>query len=164
LGTAAIADLFERPGRRREMFGSDKKKIQLKSVEDYLRTQEVLNAGPESTPPKRRATLARAKSLVGPFIGVLFILLLVAAALSQFNGLRSEIAAVKAERSDDLQGLKLQVTELAAKAEKSEKQAALLAENISRLERELGAEKSARAEEAARRAAMVAAGKAKKKR
>jgi len=146
------------------MFGFEKKKIQLRSVEDYLRTQEVLGGGPEDKPPKRRATHSRAKSLVGPFLGVLFILLFVAAALSQFNGLRSEIAAMKAQRNDDLKELKLRVEELTGRAEKSEKRAALLAENISRLEMALEEERLEleRAEAAAKRAAVVTAGKARK--
>ncbi len=146
------------------MFGFEKKKIQLRSVEDYLRTQELLDKGPEQKPPQRRTPRAGAKSFVGPAIGILFILLFVAAALSQFNGLRSEIAAIKAQKADDMKGLETQVADLTTKVDKSEKRAAMLADNISRLEKALEAERSerTRAEEAAKRSVTAAADKVKK--
>jgi hypothetical protein len=140
------------------MFGFEKKKIQLRSVEDYLKTQEVLGTAPEQKPPQKRVRLAGTRSFVGPAIGILFILLFVAAALSQFNGLRSEIAAVKTQKADDMKGLELQVADLTTKVDKSEKRVALLADNISRLEKALEAERSERmrAEEATKRSVMAA--------
>lgn len=146
------------------MFGFEKKKIQLRSVEDYLKTQEVLGAGPEDKPPKGQEPLAGARSFVGPTIGLLLILLLVAAAFS-FHGLRSEVAAVKAQKDKELKGLKLQIAGLAAKADKSDQRTVLLAQEVSRLEGLVETERSERAaaEMTKKRAAMVKTRKAKKR-
>lgn len=145
------------------MFGFEKKKVQLRSVEDFLRTQEAVAGGPTPKPPKRPSSLPRVKALLGPILGVLFILGLVAAALSQFNGLRSEMDALKDQKSEDVKELTLRLTDLSARLDKSEKQATQLAENVSKLEKALAAETSERirAEEAAKRMAIAAAGRTK---
>jgi hypothetical protein len=148
--------------RRKKMFGFGKKKVQLSSVEDYLRTREMLGDGPAPKPAKRPpVNLARVRSLVGPALGVLFILVVVGAALSQFNGLRSEIAEMKAQKSEDLKELRVQLAEFLERADKSEKRAAQLAERVSSLEKALQAETAERirAEQAAKKAAMAAAAK-----
>jgi hypothetical protein len=147
--------------RRKRMFGFGKKKVQLSSVEDFLRTREMLGDGPAPKPAKRPVNLARLRPLVGPAVGVVFILILVGAALSQFNGLRSEIAEMKAQKGEDLKELKVQLAESSERADKSEKRAAQLAERVSNLEKALQAETAERmrAEQAARKAAMAAAAK-----
>ena len=139
------------------MFGFDKEKTEVRSVEDYLRTDDGLTAGPDREPAKRRWIRVRLKPLIGPCLGLLFVAALVAAALSQFNGLRSEIAEVKSQKDGEIKELNQQVAELTARASQTEKQTAVLTENISMLERALDAERSARvmAEEAARRAAAA---------
>ena len=156
-------DLFERLSEEKEMFGIEKDKIQLRSVEDYMKTQDVLDAGAEDKPPKRRFVISKAKSLIGPVIGVLFIVALVAAALSQFNSLRSEIAEVKSEGENEVKELKLQVSDLTTKVGTSEKQAAQLTDSISRLEKELEAERTERMKVAdSKRAAATARTRGKK--
>lgn len=128
------------------MFGFEKRKIQLRSVEDYMRTQEVLSASPEeSKPPRKRADLGKLKPLMGPAIGILLILVFVAAALSQFNSLRSEIAALKAaQKGDDVKELTARVADMTARLERSEKRAAALTQEISGLEKALETERSER--------------------
>jgi hypothetical protein len=164
---------FQRVPGGKQMFGFEKKeKVQLRSVEDYLRTQEVLGDAPPRTKQakgkadfkKQIAGLSRLKSFIGPVVGIIFILVLVGAALSQFNGLRSEIAAIKAQKSDDIRELRTQLAEITEKADKSEKRANELAERVTGLERALQAETAERikAEQAAKKAALEAANKARK--
>ena len=110
------------------MFRFEKKKVQLRSVEDYLRSQDLLGGDAPPKPPQRPKSLGRVKALVGPALGVLFILVLVGAALSQFNGLRSEIAALKDQKSEEVKELDLRLADVSARADKSEKRATQLAE------------------------------------
>lgn len=152
------------------MFGFEKKKIQLRSVEDYLKTQEVLGESPSMKPfrrtpglLKRAAGLPRLKRFAGPVLGILFIVILVGAGLSQFNGLRSEIAAIKAHKSEEVKELRLQLAGVSEKADKSEKRAAELLQEVSNLERALQAERAERmrAEQALRKMAMAAMNRAR---
>jgi hypothetical protein len=146
--------------RRREMFGFEKEKIQLKSVEDYLRTQEILEAGSENgtTGEKGRAVLARIKPFVLPTIVILAVLLVVAAGFSQIMELRKEIAGLKVQKNGDLKALEQHVSDLAAKIDKSERQINLFRDDITGLEAGLETEKAERARVAAaatRKAAKV---------
>jgi hypothetical protein len=141
------------------MFGFEKKKLRLKSVEDFLRTQEIRTSdGPERKPSRAVGLLARIKPFAGPAFGILLILIVVAAALSQFNGLRSEITAIKDQKSDEAKELRRQVAELSIRIEKSENQAARLGENVAKLEETVETERleRIRAEEAAKKAREAA--------
>ena len=115
------------------MFGFEKEKIQLKSVEDYLRTQEILGTGSENgtTKEKGRAVLARIKPLLLPSIVILGVLLVIAAGFSQIMGLRREIAGLKVQKNGDLKALEQQVSGLAAKIDKSERQINVFRDDIS---------------------------------
>lgn len=149
------------------MFGFKGEKIQLKSVEDYLRAQELLGSGSENgaAAGKWRALLAKVKPAILPGAVILAILLVLTAAFSQMMTLRTEVARLKAvQKEGDLKVLKKQLSDLTAKIDRSEKQIEELRDDTYGLRAEIEAQKAqaARAAAAARKAALSAAEKKKK--
>jgi|GEM_PF-2980422 len=148
------------------MFRFEKEKIQLKSVEDYLRTQEILGAASENgkTGGELRAFLAAVKPLALPIIIVLAVLFVVVAAFSQIMGLRAEVATLKARKDVDVKALQQQVIGLVSTVDRSQKQIQALRGNIAELQADLEAEKVERQRVAAAAAAARKAATADRKR
>ncbi len=149
------------------MFGFEKEKIQLKSVEDYLRTQELLGSSPENGTvySKARAIFAKVKPAILPVVIILAILAAMAAAFSQMMSLRAEVAKLKAaQKEGDLKPLKKQIADLTAKIDRSEKQIDELKDDTYGLKVEIEAQKAqvSRAAAAAAAARKAAAEKKKK--
>ena len=146
------------------MFGFEKEKIQLKSVEDYLRTQELPGSGSENGTAyaKARAIFAKAKSAILPGVIILAILAAMTAAFSQMVALRTEVVRLKAtQKEGDLKALKEQVADLTAKIDRSEKQIEELRDDTYGLKVEMEAQKTrvARAAAAAASARKARRGK-----
>jgi predicted RNase H-like nuclease (RuvC/YqgF family) len=151
------------------MFGFEKEKIQLKSVEDYLRTQELLDSGSENVTAygKARAIFARVKPVILPVVIVLAILAAMTAAFSEMMALRAEVVRLNtAQKEGDLKALKKQIADLTAKIDRSDKQIDELKDDTYGLKAEIETQKAqlsrAAASAAARKAAAAAAEKKKK--
>ncbi len=148
------------------MFGFEKEKIQLKSVEDYLRTQELLGSGSENGTAyaKARAIFAKAKSAILPGVIILAILAAMTAAFSQMVALRTEVVRLKAtQKEGDLKALRKQVSDLTAKIDRSEKQIEELRDDTYGLKVEMEAQKTRGARAAAAAASARKAAVEKKK-
>ena len=148
------------------MFGFEKEKIQLKSVEDYLRTQELLGSGSENGTvyAKVRAIFAKAKSAILPGVIILAILAAMTAAFSQMVALRTEVVRLKAtQKEGDLKALRKQVADLTAKIDRSEKQIEELRDDTYGLKVEMEAQKTRVARAAAAAASARKAAVEKKK-
>jgi septal ring factor EnvC (AmiA/AmiB activator) len=149
------------------MFGSRKKKVQVKSVEDYLKGEDARVPTSETKPVSKSSPAIPAKATPFAIGGVvaLFILVLMLVAFSQLNSLKSEVAELRTGKEGDTRALRMQVAELAVKLEKSNKQVEALTNNISALQRDLETEKSSRirAEAAAAAARKQVASTDKKK-
>ena len=107
------------------MFGFEKEKIQLKSVEDYLRTQEILGSGSENGDRVRQGACHLRKGEIGhpprgdhPRHSCGHDSRLLPDA-----GAATEVAKLKASQKEgDLKALRKQVADLTAKIDRSEKQ------------------------------------------
>jgi hypothetical protein len=145
------------------MFGPRKKKIQVKSVEDYLKGEDarvpVAEAGTAASP----AVQTSMKPFIAQAVVTLFILALMLVAFSQLSRLRSQVAELQAAKEGDARAITMKVGELTARLEKSDKQVSLLSDNVSALQRGLEAEKSLRAKAEAAEAARKAVVPDKKK-
>ena len=127
------------------MFGFEREKIQLKSVEDYLRAQELLGAGSENgtTNTRWRAILSEAKPFILPGAIILAIVLVVAAVLFEVITLRSEVAKLRSvQREGDVKALRSQIADLTAKIDRSEKQIEELKDDTYALRVEMEAQKA----------------------
>jgi hypothetical protein len=139
------------------MFGPRRKKIQVKSVEDYLKGEDARIPGSEGRTATPSAIPAKVKPFVAQAVVILFILALMLVAFSQLSTLRSQVAALQIGKEGEAQELKMQMAELAVKLDKSRKQVDSLVDSVAGLQRELEAEKSlrVRAETAAAAAKKV---------
>jgi hypothetical protein len=135
------------------MFSGKKKKIQVKSVEDYLRggdptdstsSDEVplLDLGTRQKKPSKMGS--NTKSFIIQAAVAIIILALLMTALSQISAIKAEVSALQ-HREGESQGLKSQIADLTDKLEKSNKKTADLTDRIAGLERELDAQKAQRA-------------------
>ena len=150
------------------MFGFEREKIQLKSVEDYLRAQELLGAGSENgmAHGKWRAAYSKVKPFILPGAIILAIVLVVGAAFFEMMTLRSEVAGLRSvQREGDVKALRRQIADLAAKMDTSAKQIEELKDDTYALKVEIEAQKAraARAVASAAAAAKKAALSAEKK-
>ncbi len=141
------------------MLGFKKKKIEMKSVEDYVNGDEAPTLNIEDI---RREEVAsrrgsgKAKQLIAPFIGVLVVLILIIAAFAKINGLSGEVAGLRTQLHEaGVQDLKAQVAALDARLQRAGKESAQLKDDVARLEKELEAAKAqqARAQAAAKKPA-----------
>jgi hypothetical protein len=141
------------------MFGSKKKKIQVKSVEDYLKGEDARVPAPEARTAPSPAVQTKVKPFVAQAVVTLFILALMLVAFSQLSRLRSQMAELQAAKEGDARALTTKVGELTARLEKSDKQVSVLSDSISALQKDLDAQRSLRAKteaaEAARKAAVL---------
>ena len=139
------------------MFNPKKKKIQIKSVEDYLKSEEARIPGQEEKKVSGKDRAAKVKPFIGPAVLIILILALMAGAFSQLSGLRSEVGALQVQKEGDTRALRMQIAALSAKLDRSDKHMEALTDNIARIERELEAEKAlrAKAEAAAKRPAIT---------
>lgn len=146
------------------MFGSRKKKIQVKSVEDYLKGEDARIPDTEPKPSAGPAIPPKAKPFIAQAVITLFILALMLVAFSQLSGLRSQVAELQAGKEGEARALKMNIVEIAAKLEKSNRRVDVLTDAVAVLQRELDAEKSLREKAEAAMAAKQAAApdKAKK--
>jgi hypothetical protein len=151
------------------MFSSKKKKIQVKSVEEYLRgsdTSETTSL--DEIPPLEMGTKAKTtsksgmnmKSFIIQAAVVIIILALLMTALSQISTVKNDVAELQ-HKDGESQALKNQITDLSAKLEKSNKKVEDLTDRIAGLERELDGQKSQKA--AAEAAKKIAITNTKKK-
>jgi hypothetical protein len=138
------------------MFGT-RKKIQAKSVEDYLKGEDARVPSPEPKPAAGPAIPAKARPFIAQGVITLFILALMLVAFSQLSSLRSQVAELRAGKEGEARVLKTYVAEIAAKLEKSTRQVDSLSDTVSTLQRELDAEKSSRTKAEAALAATRAA-------
>jgi cell division protein FtsB len=150
------------------MFGFEREKIQLKSVEDYLRAQELLGAASENgmAPGKWRAVYSTAKPFILPGAIILAIVLAVGAAFFEMMTLRSEVARLRSVQTEgDVKALRKQIADLTAKVDTSAKQIEELKDDTYALKVEIEAQKAraARAMASAAAAAKKAALSAEKK-
>jgi hypothetical protein len=146
------------------MFGPRKKKIQVKSVEDYLRSEDARIPGSEGRTATPSAIPAKVKPFVAQAVIILLILALMFAAFLQLSALRSQVAVLQAGKEGEEQALKMQMAELAVKLDKSNKRVNSLADSVAGLQRELEEEKTLRVKaEAAAEAAKKAPTPDKKK-
>jgi hypothetical protein len=139
------------------MFGSRKKKIQVRSVEDYLKGEDARVPIPEPKPAAGPATSTKAKPFIAEAVITLFMLALMLVAFSQLSSLKSQVAELQAGKEGEARALKMHVAEIAAKLEKSNRQIDTLAGTVASLQRELDAEKSSREKAQAAIAAKKAA-------
>jgi hypothetical protein len=147
------------------MFRSKKNKIQVKSVEDYLRGEDARFPAPESKSASAAPMAQNVKLYIVQSVVLLFILALVLVAFSQLSTLKSQVAELQAGKEEETKTLKMQVGDLGTKLDKSDSQVAALAETVKALKNDLEAERSerARAEVAAAARKAQAASTAKKK-
>jgi hypothetical protein len=148
------------------MFGPKKNKIQVKSVEDFLRGEDARIPAPENNKSRNALVIPQnVKLYIAQSVVLLFIVALILVAFLQMSTLKSQVAELQAGKEGEAKALKTQVGELAAKLEKSNGEVALLSETVTGLKNDLEAERSeqARAEAAAaaRKAATADAGKKK---
>jgi len=139
------------------MFGSRKKKIQIKSVEDYLKGEDARIPNTEPKPAAGPAIPVKAKPFIAQAVITLFILALMLVAFSQLSSLRSQVAELQTGKEGEARALKMHVAEIAAKLEKSNRQVDALTDTVATLQRELDAEKSSREKAEAAMAAKQAA-------
>ncbi len=146
------------------MFGSKRKKIQVRSVEDYLKGEDARIPAAEATLAPSSARPAKAKPFVAQAIVILFMLALMLVAFSQLSKLRSDVAELRAGKMGDTDALRKQVAEIAAKLETSNRQVESLTASVEALQRDVQAERSLRARaEAAAAARRTAAPEKKRK-
>ncbi len=131
------------------MLGFKKKKIEMKSVEDYVNGDDAPTLNIEDIRKEEvagRKGAGNAKHLIAPFIGVLVVLILIIAAFAKINTLSSEVAGLRTQLHDaGVQDLKSQVAALDAKLQRAGKESAQLKDDIARLEKELEAAKAQQA-------------------
>jgi hypothetical protein len=161
LNSSGIGKIPCKP-KEKGMFGSRRKKIQLKSVEDYLKAEDAKAFAPEPVPAPA-AKSAGAKPFILQAIVILIMLALMLVAFSQLSKLRSDVTELRAGRAGDTEGLKRQVTELAARLETSDKQVRSLSDSVQALQKDLQTERSLRARTEAAAAARKASAPERKK-
>jgi hypothetical protein len=140
------------------MFGPKKKKIQPKTVEDYLKGEDVPAPTPDAEITASQAAPRKIRPYTAQAFVTLFILALMLVAFFQLSMLRSQVAELRAGGDGDARALRIEVAELAATLKTSDKQVSSLSDRVSTLQRELETEKSRRAKAeavaVARRAAI----------
>jgi hypothetical protein len=158
------------------MFGGKKKKIQVKSVEEYLRGNDATDetGGSDDSLPLTDTQPIKATPKQGPkvrpfiiqaVVGIVALALLLTA-LSQISVLKSEVAEIQQRREGDVQALKAQVNDLSTKLGKAYSLLGEMTERVSSLERQIDTERAQRLKAAeaaaARKAAPTPADKKKK--
>ncbi len=137
------------------MFGFGEKKTEIKTVEDYVRSEAAQIPPVERKRAPRGLASARFKSMIAPFIGFLILLALLIAGYGEIAALTSDVAELRSQiKADEVAALRTRVLQLAAQLEKATKTSEQLRSDIARLEQDLEAEKAQRA-----RAARVTAPK-----
>jgi len=156
------------------MFGS-KKKRGVKSVEEFLRSQE--SGIPSVAEPEVSASMekgvARLRPFVAPVIEVIVVLALLFAAFAKISSLESDVSQLRAQLAGgDVQTLKARITALDRSLQRSQTETAGLKADVARLQQELEATKAPKAHASAKKkqpadkkkpAAKKAAKKKKKK-
>ncbi len=140
------------------MFGFGKKTTEIKTVEDYVRSEDTHVPPAEERRAPRGLGSTKFKSRIIPFIGFLILLALLIAGYGEIAALTSDVADLKSQiKANEVAALRTQVSGLAAQLEKVTKTTEQLRSDISKLEHDLEAERAQRA-----RAAQAAAAAAKK--
>jgi len=140
------------------MFGLKKKKTQLKSVQEFLESENGKSRGDEKRTPDRESSIATIRPLLVPVICLLVILVLIIAAFAEINSLGSAVSQLTSQiKPGEVQELRSRLMELSARLEKSDKNSEQMRNSIARLEGELEAEKAQRlkAEAAAKKPVAV---------
>lgn len=127
------------------MFGSKKHKIQVRSVEDFLRGEDARIPASETKRSISSNIPQHVKLYMIQGVVLLFVIALVLVAFSQLSTVKSQIAELEAGKEGEASVLKTQVGELAMKLERSNGEVALLAETVAALKNDLEAEKAERA-------------------
>ena len=133
------------------MFSGKKKKIQVKSVEEYLKSSDPKDtANSEDRPLSSEAFINMKKPIksspnVKPFIipAIVFIIILamVMTALSQISSIKTEVAELQQHKDGESQVLKTQIADISIKLDKSTKKVEDLTDRLTLLEKELEAQK-----------------------
>ncbi len=143
------------------MFGYGKKKIEIKTVEDYVKNEDTPLPYIEEKPAARESSFGKIKVIVPSLIGFLVLLILVIAAYGKIAALTAELADLRSQsKTEEVSALKSQISGLAAQLEKTTKIADQARNDVAKLERDLEAEKTqqrVRAEAAAKKTAAAAA-------
>jgi hypothetical protein len=135
------------------MFGGKKNKIQVQSVEEYLKGSDAgdENGADDGSLPlmdTKKTKPARQGAKMKPFIvqsivGIVVLALLLTA-LSQISVLKSEVADLQQRKDSESQALKTQVSDLSTKLGKAYSVLGEMTDRLSSLERQLDAERSQR--------------------
>jgi hypothetical protein len=146
------------------MFSGKKKKIQVKSVEEYLKGSDVTDGTTSDQippfdlgvkPKKPVKTGPNMKSFIIQAAVVIVILALLMTALSQISAVKTEVAELQ-HKEGESQALKNQIADLSAKLDKSNKKVENLNDRIFGLEKDLESQKAQRiAAEAAKKSAAA---------
>ncbi|OPY67734.1 MAG: hypothetical protein A4E57_02127 [Syntrophorhabdaceae bacterium PtaU1.Bin034] len=130
------------------MFGFKKKNAPMKTVEDFLKSEDARIPGMQektTTITNGGSAIAKLKPLIAPFVALVIVLVLVIAAFGKISALNSEMSGLKSQiNNGEVKALKSQLSGMEAKLEKSDKEMESLKNEISRLGRELETEKSRR--------------------
>jgi hypothetical protein len=127
------------------MFGFGEKKTEIKTVEDYVRSEFTQVPPVEGNRAPRGLASARFKSMIAPFIGFLILLALLIAGYGEIAVLTSDVAELRSQiKADEVAALRTQVSELAAQLAKATKTSEQLRSDIARLEHDLETEKAQR--------------------
>jgi hypothetical protein len=125
-----------------------KKKDQIRSVEEFLKSQgteppPVADSGPGD---KKTVKPGTKKWFIAPAVVAGGFLVLLFAAFAKIDGLEADIGRLKLRDGGTTEGLKLQVAALGARIDKSDKYAEQLRADIARLEKDMEALKVAAAQ------------------
>ena len=155
------------------MFGGKKKRIQVKSVEEYLKGNDAGDetGGDNGSLPLNDAQPTKPAPKQGPRVRPFIIqsvvaivaLALLLTALSQISVLKSEIAEIQQRKEGDVQALRTQVADLSTKLGKAQSLLGEMTERVSSLERQIDTERAQRLKTEAAAAKKSAAAPADKK-
>lgn len=129
------------------MFGSKKKKLEMKSVEEYVREESRSDPVNETitTPESDESRFGpKLKSYIPAAVAIIIIAAIVIMTFSKINALGTAVAELRTgiNESAEVKGLKSQVSSLQAKLQASGRDTEQLRQQIVRLDRELDAAKA----------------------
>ena len=119
------------------MFGFRRKRA-VKSVEEFLKSQETGSPSVETSTASMETGVVRLRPFITPVIEVLVVLALLFAAFAKISSLESDVNQLRSQLGGgDVQALKARVAALDGKVEKSGRETAQLTNDVARLEKEI---------------------------
>lgn len=146
------------------MFGFKKKRVEMRTVEDFVKNEDTGMPGDVRIPGRESAS-SKIKPIIAPLIGFLVILVLLIAAFAKIATLTAEVGELKSQsKAGEIDALRSQVSILATQIEKNSKVTEQLRADITKLEHDFETVKAqkARAETAAAAKKPAVADKKKK--